>query len=85
MNATIDKQDATAEDVVFLVGSNVSNEITGLKIGASDVNVANYTVVGLELAIDATYLKGLAVGEKTFTILMARGGDLIVTVAVTDL
>lgn len=84
--ATIDKNDAEAVDVVFTVTSNTSNEILGLKIGSVDVNAANYAIdstTKMKVTIDAEYLKGLAAGEKAFTILMKKGFDLPVKITVT--
>ena len=66
-----------------MVASNASNEITGLKNGAATVNADNYTIDELELTVKATYLKGLAVGEKDLTILLSKGADLAVLVEVT--
>ncbi len=86
--ATIDKGDAEAVDLVFTVSSTApGNEITGLKIGSTAVNEANYeidSVNPLKLTIDATYLQGLAVGDKVFTIILDRGDDVVVTVTVTQ-
>ncbi len=71
--------------MVFTVSSNTANEILGLKNGSADVNASNYTLdaAKLELTLDVDYLKGLAAGEKTFTILMKTGFNLAVKVTVT--
>lgn len=86
--ATIDKGDTEAVDLVFTVFSTApGNEITGLKIGSTAVNEANYeidSVNPLKITIDATYLQGLAAGDKIFTIILDRGDDVVVTVTVTQ-
>lgn len=54
--------------------------VTAVKIGATAVNAANYTVEGDEVTLLKTYLATLAVGEKTFNI---TKGSTTVAVKVT--
>lgn len=85
--ATIAIDDTEADDVVFTVTCNTTNEIVGLKIGGTAVNASNYTIdedTKMEIAIKATYLHGLTAGNKNFTILMDKGFDIPVVIAVTE-
>ena len=70
--------------MVLTVSSNVDNEITGLKIGSTAVNEANYTIDDLELTIAKEYLSTLADGAKVFTILLDVGYPVTATVTVGD-
>ena len=59
-------------------------EITGLKIGGTNVNTDNYTIAEgkHEITIDDEYLGGLANGDKTFKVQL-DGGDAELTYVVT--
>ena len=52
-------------------------EITGLKIGGTNVNPDNYTIAegAHSITIDDEYLGGLANGEKTFKVQLEDGED----------
>lgn len=59
-------------------------EITGLKIGGTNVNTDNYTIAEgkHEITIDDEYLGGLANGDKTFKVQL-DGGESELTYVVT--
>ena len=59
-------------------------EITGLKIGGTNVNTDNYTIAegAHSITIDDTYLSGLANGDKTFKVQL-DDGDAELTYVVT--
>ena len=59
-------------------------EITGLKIGGTNVNTDNYTIAEgkHEITIDDQYLGGLANGDKTFKVQL-DGGEAELTYVVT--
>ena len=52
-------------------------EITGLKIGGTNVNTDNYTIAegAHSITIDDAYLSGLANGDKTFKVQLEDGED----------
>ena len=72
------------DDVVLTVSSNVDNEISGLKIGSTTVNAANYDVDDLELTIKKEYLATLAEGVKAFSVVLAKGPAVAAAVTVVD-
>lgn len=57
-----------------------NDTVTSIKIGGTAVNATNYTVVGDKVTLKKSYLGGLTVGEKTFSLLT---GATTLTVVVT--
>jgi len=72
---------AAPADSVFTVLPSTA-VLSSLLIGAATVNVNNYTYASGILTIKQAYLSGLANGDKTFTAVMADGGNVTVTVTV---
>ena len=60
-----------------------TNSITGVKLGAVDVDGANYTVSGLVLTLDEVYLATLAEVAHTFNIELQSGNDVSSVITVT--
>ena len=75
---------APADSVFTVTPTSATITLSALKIGASTVNVANYTYVAGVLTIANAYLTTLANGIKTFTLVMSDGGDMAVSVTVAD-
>ena len=64
----------------------VDAEITGLKIGGTNVNTDNYTIAegAHSITIDDEYLGGLANGDKTFKILLEDETEVTYVITVGD-
>ena len=64
----------------------VDAEITGLKIGGTNVNTDNYTIAegAHSITIDDDYLGGLANGDKTFKILLEDETEVTYVITVGD-
>lgn len=73
-----------AADVVFTIMAATGATLTALKNGGATVNQNNYSYSNGTLTINAGYLSGLANGNKSLTLSMSLGSDLVAIITVTN-